>query len=698
MQTRDGPDTLKNSNSADSSLPKTSQILLFGLVYFAGATIGQWPTLAPGLTATLWAPSGLTLAILLLVDRSDWWKFASVAFLVDFAVEAAIYDFSLPASAVVALGNVLEALAGAALVRWWCGMPFRFMGIREVLAIAVLAAIPTTMISATLGAATLSATGVQGFGPAWLLWWIGDAVGVLIVAPLTFAAVEQSRTLTRIEMSRVAEFAVLAAGLVFTSHLFFTDRFPFSFIILPFVVWSGVRFGMRGAAVSMAILAAMTFTYVSSGFEPFANGDLSAYERTVVVQAFLGVIAVSAQLLAALTEQRDTALAALRSAQETLEERVREKAAKLRASEEFRELALESAQAAEWSWDIVQNSLGWSERFRSLYGFTSDDAATFAMWLGRVHSDDRDRFQRRIERMLSTPGDDIWSEEFRIQHPERGLVWLGGSGLLKRDSNGAAIRMAGISIDVTQRRAAEFQLRLQQSAQSQLARLGALGQLSAGIAHEITQPLMAAGTYARLAADALAKEQPDHALGARAIKHVVGQIERASEVVRRLRDLIQLGRRSVAPVAFSELAEQTIDLMRPELERAAVSIQNRVPEDLPPIRVDALQVGQVLINLLRNAIDAIAGSGADNRTIRMELVEATPSHAHFSVRDSGPGFPLDQVGQPPQHFKTTKADGLGMGLSLSASIVTAHGGELWIGPNAPGGVLHFTLPFAEEVT
>lgn len=671
------------------------RLLAFALAYIVGGTLSQWPTLSPGLTATLWAPSGLILAVLLLTERSNWSKFVSVALLVDIGVNNTIYGFSLPASGVVALGNILEAVAGATLVRWWCGEPFRFNGVREVLAILLLAAVPSTMISATFGAATLAATGVERFGPAWLLWWIGDAVGVLIVAPLILAALRESASSSKWRFNRLLEMTALLVTLTIAAEAFFSGRIPFSFIMLPSLVWAALRFGMFGAAVAMAVVAVVTFVSVTAGFEPFSRPAFSAYERTVIVQAFLAVFGVSTLLLAALTEQRDSAIEGLQSAHAQLEGKVLERTAALRASEEFKELALESAGAAEWSWDISADTLSLSDRYRVLSGFTGSQPCDFSAWLERVHPDDRERVQRRANDMLTTPNDDVWREEFRMVHPLQGIIWMGGTAHLRRE-NGTALRMTGIAIDVTHRRQAEFQLRLHQDEQSRLARLGALGELTAGIAHEINQPLMASGTYVRLVAEVLSHDPPQIAIAQRAAKHAAGQIERASGVVRGLRELIQLGRASTAPVSASKLVELSIELVRPELERANIAAHMRMPSNLPPVVADTLQIEQVLINLLRNSVEAISAALMPEGQIWIEVSQRSALLAEFNVRDTGPGFPADKAGHPPQHFSTTKAEGLGFGLPLSSSIVAAHGGELWIGDNVNGGSVFFTLPISKD--
>ena len=251
---------------------------------------------------------------------------------------------------------------------------------------------------------------------------------------------------------------------------------------------------------------------------------------------------------------------------------------------------------------------------------------------------------------------------------------------------------------VTERRRAEFQLRLQQDAQARLARLGSMGELAAALAHEINQPLTAAGTYTRLVAQALEPGTSGTAkpeVAREAASKAVGQVERAAEVVRRLRQLIQLGRSEIAPVALSRIVQEALELLRPEIERHSVTVRDHIGRDLPPVMADILQVEQVLINLVRNAIEAIGGADVARGLVTIEAAPNGAGLVEVRVRDNGPGFAREQLDAAPQPFATTKAEGLGVGLALSRSIVEAHGGRLWSGKSAQGAVVHFTLPVAE---
>ncbi len=674
--------------------PSRGHLAAYGVLYFAAAAFGQWAILA-GLTTILWVPSGLSVAVLLLIDKRLWGRFATVALCVDAAVEFLIYEYGIAAGFVVALGNVLEPLVGAALVRWWCGTPFRLRGVRDVLALALFAGVLSPMISATTGAATLKITGVQDFGPAWLLWWLGDSIGVLIVAPLVLAIIQGSGTTAALTPRRISEAIALLGVLVGSAHLFLTGQVPISFVMSPPLIWAALRFGIRGAAVATAFLVAMNLIYVWEGFEPFARPGFSPFWRTVYAQLFLGVASVSTLVLAALTEQRDHADQELKALARVLDKRVNEQTAALRKSEELLALALESAGAAEWSWDIARNSLSWSPRYRALYGFGHSEPGDLRTWLARVYSDDRERLERRVNTMLATPGDDIWNEEFRIIHPTRGIIWLGGTGRVTRDKNGAALQIAGINYDITERRRAEAQLRLHQVAQARLNRLGAVGGLAAGIAHEINQPLMAARTYARLVAESLGLPIPTLREARSAADKVVAQVERAAEVVRRLREFIQYGRSSMEAVGLAPIIESALTLIQPEIERGGITIHKEIEANLPMVMADTIQVEQVLINLLRNSVEALRDTRAKEGDVSIKC-RRDGNYAEICVSDTGPGFSPETEPGPPRPFMTTKPDGLGFGLSFSRSIVEAHGGRLWIGQDRPGAAVYFTLPLAEQ--
>jgi two-component system sensor kinase FixL len=249
---------------------------------------------------------------------------------------------------------------------------------------------------------------------------------------------------------------------------------------------------------------------------------------------------------------------------------------------------------------------------------------------------------------------------------------------------------------VTERRRAESQLRLHQESLSRLARLGSIGELAAAVAHEVNQPLMAAGTYTRLVADAISSGNADAAEVAQTARKAVAQVDRAAEVIRRLRALVRLDRSNRAPFSFERIVKETIELCRPDLDRTGVTARYSLAANLRPVMVDMLQIEQVLVNLMRNSIEAIDDGGSPHGSILIEAKQADDGFVEIRLVDSGPGFPREHIDTGFLPLSSSKADGLGIGLPLCKSIVEAHGGRLWLDATSQGASIRFTLPIAKK--
>ena len=246
---------------------------------------------------------------------------------------------------------------------------------------------------------------------------------------------------------------------------------------------------------------------------------------------------------------------------------------------------------------------------------------------------------------------------------------------------------------VTERRRTEAELRLHQESLARLARLGSVGELAAAVAHELNQPLMAAGTYTRLVDDAIRAGNANTTMVAETAKKAAAQVERAAAVVRRLRALVRLDRSNRVACRVDHIVRETVNLCRLDLDRLGVNVQQSLAANLPPVMVDKLQIEQALLNLMRNSMEAIGEAGRG--TISVEAALAGAEFVEIRVRDSGPGFPPDRVANPFLPFSSSKKEGLGFGLPLCRSIIEAHGGRIWLDVDSPGATIHFTLPVAE---
>jgi two-component system sensor kinase FixL len=248
---------------------------------------------------------------------------------------------------------------------------------------------------------------------------------------------------------------------------------------------------------------------------------------------------------------------------------------------------------------------------------------------------------------------------------------------------------------VTEYRRTEIQLRVHQESLARISRLGSVGELAAAVAHEINQPLMAAGTYTRLVSEALRSEKKDHALAIETAGKAVAQVERASEVVRRLRALIRLDQTGRAPNRVDRIVNDALEISRPDLDRHHIAVRSDIADALPPVMVDLLQVEQVLLNLIRNSVEAMSESGDAGGTIAIRVSRMNGDVIAFEIRDTGPGFPSGFAAGELPPFSSTKSEGLGVGLSLCRSIVESHGGRLEVSGDRAGAVVRFSLPVAD---
>ena len=245
---------------------------------------------------------------------------------------------------------------------------------------------------------------------------------------------------------------------------------------------------------------------------------------------------------------------------------------------------------------------------------------------------------------------------------------------------------------VSERRRTEAQLRMNQHALARLSRLGSMGELAITIAHEINQPLSAAGTYTRVVAETLQNEaSQDGTMVATATK-AAEQINRAADVVRRLKALARVGQTDVVPTSVTRILHEVSDLARTDIGDHNIMLRTKVAGDVPLVLADRLQIEQALLNLIRNSVDAISCYRDPSEG---EIAIEAARHGgcvEISVRDNGPGFAPEFGGELPPPLSTTKADGLGIGLALCRSIAEAHGGSLSLQSTPSGATVSLSIP------
>jgi two-component system sensor kinase FixL len=253
----------------------------------------------------------------------------------------------------------------------------------------------------------------------------------------------------------------------------------------------------------------------------------------------------------------------------------------------------------------------------------------------------------------------------------------------------------GFVRDLTERQ--QDRARMQELQQELLhtSRLRTTGQMAAALAHELNQPLTATANYLRAGQRLLAAEAPDLRKVNEALDLAVKQTMRAGDIIRRLRAFVTRGELQRRPEKVAKLVEEACALGLLGARERNIHVTLRIPPDLPDVLADRVQAQQVLLNLIRNALEAMEAS-----TTRELVVEAARDQdfIRVSVTDTGPGIRADIVAQLFQPFITSKAEGMGLGLSICRTIAESHGGKLWMEPNHPTGtIFHFTLAIAGEV-
>ena len=261
------------------------------------------------------------------------------------------------------------------------------------------------------------------------------------------------------------------------------------------------------------------------------------------------------------------------------------------------------------------------------------------------------------------------------------------------DEHGVTTHFIGVQTDITPRKQAEEQAHQRQNELLHVARLGVMGEMATSLAHELNQPLSAISTYCQAGLRTLESlpERPERL--EHALREAARQAQRAGEIIRRIRAFARKGKTAREDVAPNSLLAESLDFVAADLRRHSVSLHTEFAPDLPKLWVDPIQIDQVMMNLVRNAIDAMSESAAGPRelTIRSRLTDG--GLIEVSVVDTGPGFDPDSGNRLFDAFYTTKAEGMGMGLAISRSIIEAHGGRLWAESQpGRGAIFRFTLP------
>jgi PAS domain S-box-containing protein len=341
-------------------------------------------------------------------------------------------------------------------------------------------------------------------------------------------------------------------------------------------------------------------------------------------------------------------------------------------------------------WRVETGEITWSEELYRIFGFEPGLPVTLEVIGSRVHPDDLSRMPDMILRAHRAASD--FEFEHRIQLPDHTVKYIHVIGHGTRDKDGR-LEYIGAAQDITQRRVSERALAKAQSELAQVARVTSLGVLTASIAHEVNQPLSGIITNASTCLRMLSADPPNVDGARETARRTIRDGNRASDVITRLRTLYSKKDLAPEPMDLNEAAREVISLSVGELQRNQVILRYELADDLPPVNGDRVQLQQVILNLLRNASDAMSTVNDRPRDLLVRTERDDGDQVRLSVKDAGLGFGPQAADRLFEAFYTTKKDGMGIGLSISRSIIEAHHGRLWATTNeGHGATLSFSIP------
>lgn len=643
--------------------------------YYAGTEIGFVLTPAASPISYLWPPNALVLAALLLVPTRSWWILL-VALLPTHLLVQLRNDVPL----VTALGwfvtNTGEAVLGAACIRRFLGHEVPFETFRGVTVFCFFGVFLAPFVTSFLDAAVVVATG-QG-SDYWALWrtrLFSNCLANLTVVPaIVMIGARGQAWFQAASLRRLVEAALLSLGIIVVAALAFGQ--PHASASIPIFVYGpllllipvAVRFGPGGVSASLLTVALVAIWHAAHGRGPFTSDSVA--QHVIAVQLLLSVISVPLLALAAVLQERRRAEDALRH------------------SEEQMGVAAESANLGFWSLDLATMQLWTTEHCRRLHGLRPDFAMTVEGFLEACHPDDAPAVGTFVKALGRRASQDV---EFRVVLPDGSVRWIHDSAQ-PRGNGGTAGRICGVVRDVTDRRQAELEAEAQRREVTHLTRVLLLGELSGALAHELNQPLAAILSNAQAAQRFLREDPSDAAEVSQILDDIVREDRRAAEIIRRLRALMKKGETKFQSLDVNEVARDVLDSARRDFAARRITVASFLATDLPAVRGDRIQLHQVLMNLMLNACDAMAGKNAAERVLTVAS-GVRDGMVQITVEDRGTGIAPEHMERLLQPFFTTKEGGLGLGLTISGSIVEAHGGSLWAANNSDAGAtFHVELP------
>ncbi len=637
------------------------------VVYIALYVLLDWASLidrSSPLGITPWnPPAGLSFALLLRFG----WRFAPAVFAAVVLSDLMFRDvraapWALPLAAAVIAGGYAAA---AEALRRRIRLPPALDRRNDLIALLGVALAAASAIAPVV-IALFCAAGLLGWGDfadLALRFWVGDVLGIVVLAPFLLLMLAEGRRWPALVRPGAAieyglQLAAIGLGLWIIFGLESANHFEFSYVLFLPLIWIALRDGLIGAA--WGIVATQIGVIVAIQVKGFDTETVTQFQFLMLA------VAVTGFFLGSVVDERQRAESNLRDSEARLQ------------------TVVSTAPDAILTYD---------ESGR----ITSANRAAAAMF----GAGQRALTGTPLAKVLPHLGAGAAGAETTAQRTD-GSAFTAEVSVGRADLAGRTLHVAVVR-DVTERKQAAAALQQHEAQLAHAARLTAAGEMAAGLAHELNQPLAAAISFARACEEVL-KAPPENLAAAREeatalIGETVQQALRAGEIIRRTREFLRRGDLRPRAIGAAELIRLSLDLVRTEIALQRVSVSTEVAPGLPPVFADAIQIEQVILNLVRNSMEEMARAGSPERRIALA---ARPADAEgmveFAVADSGPGISPELAHRLFTPFATTKESGMGLGLSVSRSIIETHGGQIWAVEKAPGAgaEIRFTLPAYSE--
>ena len=656
------------------------------VVYILAGVVGlSFAHLHPVVTP-IWPSAGIAVAALLVVGLRAWPAVAIGAFITNLIV---LRDGGL--SAAIAAGNTLECVGAAALTMRVARGRLAFERGPDVFRFAFVAGIVAPLIAAAVGTATLRGSdqiAASDTWSIWLTWWLGDATGIALYAPLGVLLTTRQPVprAGRMELATLAGALVLVLFVAFGVPEEVQRDIPLAIVILPLMLWSAFRVGILETAGLGVIMSGVAVYRSRAHVGPFELGGPES--APLMAQSLVTLISLLMLAVAAETAVRRRVESKLLLLNETLERRVHDRTAQLTRMHDRLAEAQSVAQVGSWEWDLATDRWWWSDEFSRIFA-VSEVPSSYDAYLALIHPDDRERTDAELKRAIHE-GHPL-TFEHRIIRPDGDERVVHARGHVAFDAAGAPRRLLVTGHDITERLRAEAaraqlaqeQRRLREAEEANRAKDDFLATLS----HELRTPLNAALGWTHILRDSL---HADHRHG-RVVQAIYRNLQLQSRIVSDILDIARITKGELPleeeRVDMRAVFEAAVDMVREVANARSVTVDIHSVGSAH-VRGDSRRLQQVAWNLLSNAVKFTPARGA----VTVSILEGA-DRVECSVEDEGPGIAPSFLPHVFEQFRqadsstTREHGGLGLGLAIAHEIVAMHGGEISAGNRATGGAV-----------